>query len=260
VYAASLERCWRTNVDAICAERDFYSRKDPVGADESFHEIEGSYAALIRKISVAPLPNDDRTDLLLRLFHLYIRNPLLRNESNSERVDALNPVHYAFFWSELAGISNPANPADLEALHRTIQERWELHVVKSAGDPLITSDNPVKLVGVGRSLLFALLPIAPHHALVAANRNAVWISSSLIPHDEVALLNSLQVRTCNRQVYANHDLTPDLPMIRSMVGTPGPSFGRIGAGSFTVQYHQYTADELSFVNLRPGYRLEDRRT
>jgi hypothetical protein len=156
-------------------------------------------------------------------------------------------MHYAFFWDELAGVSHPADPADRNALVGEIEKRWKLDVLGRVPERLITSDNPVKLFGVRGDLMFALLPVTPSHALVAFNSEHISLASTSASSDDVKCLNSLQVRTCIRQVYADHDLSPNLPMINSLLGKPGPHFGRIGNESFIGQYHQYTADEFSFI-------------
>jgi hypothetical protein len=100
---------------------------------------------------------------------------------------------------------------ELDRVMAAIGERWRLTPVYNRGDdPLITSDHPCLFFALGEQLGFVFLPATPRLGLLVYDQTVARVSANNASQQDAAILNTLQVMVCQREVYSAEDLRSEV--------------------------------------------------
>jgi len=253
VYWSNGERCLEAAVGNLAVTSYLYSKADPERAEKSFHEMESDYPPIVDKILAGQdLRKQEYFGLITMLFDLHLRNPAYKNRAKAEHFDVYQAISKSFNADLFA--DEPQQGRDLRELTRILTEFWVVQPIRVTNDRLITSDHPALLFSHLDRLAFGFLPIHPLCGVLVADTRRARPQSATTSLTDVALLNTYQVRTCIRHVYADHDLSGDIgddkPLTKWLRKQHSRGFADLGSWQpELIKYPGDAPNQLSFVNL-----------
>ena len=209
IYYTNKNGSNRKKVDKLSCDDFHYSEERAETVETSFHSMENDYPVLVKKIL-----NDERLtkkeyySMIITMIEYHARNPSYENLTKEENYEAYLTVSRGLFMDILEGCEGCH--ANLQKGMDFIASNWLLQPLTSSKEELFSSDHPSLLFSIDKKLSFIILPINPHHALLAVDKRKVKIVSNTINENDNGLLNALQVNRCIEFIYSNIDLSDKL--------------------------------------------------
>ena len=191
-------------VETQCVPKYFYSKLDPQGAEETFHEMESAYGVIAKKIWSRTYPSKrDYFGLILMMLDLHCRNVVYENLTAKENLHAYKVRMHCM--RTLMGDAN-APLSDPQFF-----ERWKVTLCKTE-DPsgLVTSDNPALFFTLDEiSLHLVTMPVTPSCCAVAYDSRFIKATDNHLSDEDGSLLNLYQVQNCFECLFTVSELNSE---------------------------------------------------
>ncbi|MDO8813250.1 MAG: DUF4238 domain-containing protein [Gallionella sp.] len=208
VFWADAERCQLSSVGSLCVKKFHYSKIDPKGAETSFHQMEGDYSNIVKKILAAQTPTKaEYFGIIMIALDLHIRNPSYENRTGNENYAAYQELSRSFV--EMIFSDAPGNGKDLNEVAQHLEKYWGIQPIRSK-EKFITSDHPSLVFSTGEDIAFIFLPIHPLCGVLLFDNRRVRPLGASATNEDVAILNAFQAATSIRHLFADYDMTPEI--------------------------------------------------
>ena len=204
VWRFDEERNKPVPVETQCAPKHFYSKLDPKGAEETFHQMETAYGKIAQKIWFQTDPsNRDYFGLILMMLDLHCRNVVYENLTTKENVHAYRVRMHCM--RDLMGDAN-APLSDPQFF-----DHWKVRLLKT-DDPsgLVTSDNPALYFTLDEiKLHLVVMPVTPSCCAVAYDSRFIKATGNHLNVEDGSLLNLHQVEHCCKCLFTASELSSE---------------------------------------------------
>jgi hypothetical protein len=201
-------------VETQCFGDYFYSKKDPAGAEKTFHALEAAYCRFVDEIKAGREPSRiSYGDLFLNMTDFHLRNSAHKNRSSDEGLEAYNVRRNLFFVSLLLCAVTDNSAVNEESFVKSILKHlfdfWRLEIIPAPQPAqFATSDNPSVLATCQTSssnkappVEMIILPLDPRHIAIAFDRRSVAVQNKEATFQDVERLNRLQAQHAENCVY-----------------------------------------------------------
>lgn len=212
IWCLGERRLGPVSVEAECFGNYLFSKSNSAETEAEFKVVEDGYGEAVRKIWVnGNLTETEYFCLIYAAFEFHVRNLIHENQTGSEGFVAYRDRLSTLLNRLVCGhdLNRSLTPAEMLF---EIARTWAVHLVRSPGPLLITSDNPSCCLAwkVEAKASFFILPVTPSVLAVVFDMRSTEICGGSLTECDGRVLLDMSARYCSRWVYATNQPTDTL--------------------------------------------------